>query len=84
MPPFYYKALMAVKSIPYGQYQTYKEIAMKAGNPKAVRAAGTANARNPIPIVIPCHRVLASNGGLGGYGGGLNIKNFLLNLEGTI
>jgi len=57
---------------------------MKAGNPKAVRAAGTANARNPIPIVIPCHRVLASNGGLGGYGGGLNIKNFLLNLEGTI
>jgi len=49
-----------------------------------VRAAGTANARNPIPIVIPCHRVLASNGGLGGYGGGLNIKNFLLNLEGTI
>ena len=75
---------MAVKSIPYGQYRTYKEIAMSAGNPKAVRAAGTANASNPIPIVIPCHRVLASNGGLGGYGGGLNIKNFLLNLEGTI
>ena len=84
LPPFYYKALMAVKSIPYGEYRTYKEIAMIAGSPKAIRAAGSANAKNPIPIVIPCHRVLGSGGRLGGYGGGLNIKNFLLNLEGII
>ena len=84
MPPFYYKALMAVKSIPYGEYKTYKEIAMIAGNPKAIRAAGSANAKNPIPIVIPCHRVLGSGGSLGGYGGGLDIKSFLLNLEDVI
>ena len=84
LPPFYYKALMAVKSIPYGEYRTYKEIAMIAGSPKAIRAAGSANAKNPIPIVIPCHRVLGSRGRLGGYGGGLNRKNFLLNLEGVI
>jgi methylated-DNA-[protein]-cysteine S-methyltransferase len=84
MPPFYYKTLMAVKKIPYGEYRTYKEIAMMAGNPKAIRAAGSANARNPIPIIIPCHRVLANGGGLGGYGGGLNIKNFLLNFEGVV
>ena len=84
LPPFYYKALMAVKSIPYGEYRTYKEIAMIAGSPKAIRAAGSANAKNPIPIVIPCHRVLGSGGRLGGYGGGLNRKNFLLKLEGVI
>lgn len=84
LPPFYYKALMAVKSIPYGEYRTYKEIAMIAGSPKAIRAVGSANAKNPIPIVIPCHRVLGSGGQLGGYGGGLNRKNFLLNLEGVI
>ena len=84
LPPFYYKALMAVKSIPYGEYRTYKEIAMIAGSPKAIRAAGSANAKNPIPIVIPCHRVLGSERRLGGYGGGLNRKNFLLNLEGVI
>ena len=84
LPPFYYKALMTVKSIPYGEYRTYKEIAMIAGSPKAIRAAGSANAKNPIPIVIPCHRVLGSGGRLGGYGGGLNRKKILLNLEGVI
>jgi len=63
---------------------TYKEVAERAGNPKAVRAAGSANANNPLPIVIPCHRVLATGGGLGGYGGGLDMKNFLLNLEGAL
>jgi len=83
LPPFYSKALMAVRNIPYGQYSTYKEIAIRAGSPKAVRAAGSANACNPIPIIIPCHRVLASDGRLGGYAGGLKIKNYLLNLEGT-
>ena len=54
----------------------------KAGNPKATRATGSANARNPIPVIIPCHRVLASGGKLGGYGGGIKIKKYLLKLEG--
>ena len=84
LPPFYNKTLMVVKKIPYGQYSTYKEIAKKTGNEKAVRAVGTANAKNPIPIIIPCHRVLASNGGIGGYGGGLAIKNYLLKIEGAL
>ena len=73
-----------VKQIPYGSYLTYKEVAERAGNPKAVRAVGSANAHNPLPIVVPCHRVLATGGGLGGYGGGLDMKNYLLNLEGTL
>ena len=84
MPPFHQKVLMVVKDIPYGQYRTYQQVAKNAGNPKAVRAAGSANANNPLPIVIPCHRVLATGGGLGGYGGGLDVKNYLLNLEGTL
>lgn len=84
MPPFQTKALNIVKQIPYGAFISYKKVAQKAGNPKAVRAAGSANANNPLPIVIPCHRVLATGGGLGGYGGGLNMKNYLLNLEGAL
>ena len=84
MPPFQTEALNVVKQIPYGSYLTYKEVAERAGNPKAVRAAGSANANNPLPIVIPCHRVLATGGGLGGFGGGLDMKNFLLNLEGAL
>ena len=84
MPPFHQKVLMVVKDIPYGQYRTYQQVAKNAGNPKAVRAAGSANANNPLPIVIPCHRVLATGGGLGGYGGGLDVKNYLLNLEGAL
>ena len=84
MPPFQMDALNVVKQIPYGSYLTYKEVAERAGNPKAVRAVGSANAHNPLPIVIPCHRVLATGGGLGGYGGGLDMKNYLLNLEGTL
>ena len=62
---------------------SYKEVAKRSGRPKAVRAAGSANAKNPLPIVIPCHRVLSTGGGIGGYGGGLKIKNYLLNLEGA-
>ncbi|WP_394753998.1 methylated-DNA--[protein]-cysteine S-methyltransferase [Crenothrix sp.] len=68
-------------AIPYGQTASYKAIALAADNPKAVRAVGQANNKNPIPIFIPCHRVIGSNGKMVGYGGGLAIKEQLLNLE---
>ena len=77
------RALRAVNRIPYGQTRTYMQVAKSAGNERAVRAAGTACGRNPIPIVVPCHRVLRTGGGLGGYGGGLPMKEALLELEGT-
>jgi len=80
-PPFFKRALLEVSKIPFGQTASYKEIAKKCGNPKAMRAVGSANANNPIPLVIPCHRVLKHDGGLGGFGGGLEIKRFLLTLE---
>jgi methylated-DNA-[protein]-cysteine S-methyltransferase len=67
--------------IPYGATTSYGELACRVGNPKASRAVGLANGRNPIPIVIPCHRVIGSNGSLTGYGGGLAIKEHLLTLE---
>jgi len=67
--------------IPYGETRSYKEVAKMAGNVKACRAAGMANNRNPIAIIIPCHRVIGSNGSLIGYGGGLDIKRYLLCLE---
>ncbi|MDN5582702.1 MAG: methylated-DNA--[protein]-cysteine S-methyltransferase [Corynebacterium sp.] len=67
--------------IGYGHTQTYKEVAELVGNPKAVRAVGTACATNPLPVVVPCHRVLRSDGGLGGYLGGLEAKTTLLTLE---
>jgi len=73
----------AIAKIPYGQTRSYTEIARRAGNPRAVRAAGTACGSNPLPIVVPCHRVLRSGGGLGGYGGGLPMKEALLELEGA-
>lgn len=84
MPPFHQKALDAVKKIPFGKTISYSDVAERAGNIKAARAAGSANANNPIPIIIPCHRVLASGRGLGGYAGGLKIKKYLLNLEGAL
>jgi methylated-DNA-[protein]-cysteine S-methyltransferase len=68
-------------AIPYGETRSYKEIAESIGNKKASRAVGLANNRNPIPIFIPCHRVIGANGKLVGYGGGLHIKSFLLKLE---
>ncbi len=71
----------AVQAIPYGETITYSELARRIGNPKAVRAVGTANGRNPLPLVIPCHRVVAAGGRLGGYGGGLRLKRRLLDLE---
>lgn len=71
----------ALQTIPYGQTQSYKFIAKKIDNPKAVRAVGQAIHRNPIPIIIPCHRVMGSNGTLTGYASGLKIKQYLLTLE---
>lgn len=71
----------ALQQIPYGETRTYAEIARAVGNPKGFRAVGSANHKNPIPIIIPCHRVVASGGGLGGYGGGLDLKRRLLALE---
>lgn len=70
-----------VRDIPFGATTTYGAIARRLGQPGAARAVGSANGRNPIPIVIPCHRVVASGGGLGGYGGGLELKRRLLALE---
>jgi methylated-DNA-[protein]-cysteine S-methyltransferase len=78
------RAARAIARIPYGQTRSYTDIATSAGNPRAVRAAGTACGANPIPIVVPCHRVLRSGGGLGGYGGGLAMKRGLLQLEGIL
>jgi methylated-DNA-[protein]-cysteine S-methyltransferase len=78
------KVQRAINRIPYGQTRTYTDMARSAGNERAVRAAGTACGSNPIPIVVPCHRVLRSGGGLGGYGGGLQMKEALLELEGIL
>jgi methylated-DNA-[protein]-cysteine S-methyltransferase len=77
------RALRSVARIPYGETRTYTQVARGAGNARAVRAAGTACGSNPIPIVVPCHRVLRVGGGLGGYGGGLPMKEGLLELEGV-
>ena len=71
----------ALQSIPYGQTWSYAQLADKIGKPAAVRAVGLANGRNPVAIVIPCHRVIGSDGSLTGYGGGLDRKRFLLDLE---
>jgi methylated-DNA-[protein]-cysteine S-methyltransferase len=75
------RVLDAASHIPYGNTRSYREIAREAGNAAAVRAAGTALATNPLPIIVPCHRVLRSDGGLGGYRGGLDAKRQLLILE---
>jgi methylated-DNA-[protein]-cysteine S-methyltransferase len=71
----------ALAAIPYGQTRTYADIAKAIGRPRAVRAVGLANGRNPLPIVVPCHRVIGKDGSLVGYGGGLTIKQALLDLE---
>ncbi|MCL5071017.1 MAG: methylated-DNA--[protein]-cysteine S-methyltransferase [Actinobacteria bacterium] len=70
-----------LQDIPYGTTQSYKEIALKIGDSNACRAVGLANNKNPIPVFIPCHRVIGANGDLTGYRGGLEIKSYLLNLE---
>lgn len=81
---FRQRVLRSIDSIPYGETRSYKEMAAGAGNPKAVRAAGSACGSNPIPIIVPCHRVLRTGGALGGYGGGLEMKQELLRLEGVL
>lgn len=70
-----------LRDIPYGELVSYKTIAKAIGNPKAVRAVGGANGRNPIPIIVPCHRVIGSDGSLTGFGGGLETKRRLIDLE---
>ena len=77
-------ALKALVRVPYGATVTYSELASSAGSPRAHRAAGSACGSNPIPIVVPCHRVVRTGGGLGGYGGGLEVKEYLLELEGAL
>jgi methylated-DNA-[protein]-cysteine S-methyltransferase len=79
--PFQREVWTALQTIPYGKTISYSELAQHIGKPNAVRAVGAANGQNPLPIVIPCHRVIGSNGSLTGYAGGLHIKRFLLNLE---
>jgi methylated-DNA-[protein]-cysteine S-methyltransferase len=84
--PFQLKTLKAVFKIPYGETCTYADIAMQIGHPNAYRAVGRANATNPLPLVIPCHRVIGTDGKLHGYGGGdgLPTKEWLLKMEGSV
>ena len=79
--PFQQDVWNQLTKIPYGRTQSYGQLAHAVGKPKAYRAAGSANGKNPLPIIIPCHRVIRGNGGLGGYSCGLHIKRFLLDLE---
>jgi methylated-DNA-[protein]-cysteine S-methyltransferase len=81
--PFGRRVLDAASQIPYGRVLTYTQVAAEAGSPRGSRAAGNALGANPIPIVVPCHRVLRGSGALGGYAGGLDRKQFLLELEGA-
>ena len=78
------KVLKATAAIPYGETLSYGEVAAEAGNPRAFRAAGTALGRNPLPLLVPCHRVLQSGGKVGNYGGGPEMKKALLKLEGGL
>jgi methylated-DNA-[protein]-cysteine S-methyltransferase len=82
--PFGRKVLRVTSEIPYGGVLSYREVAADAGSPRGSRAAGNALGSNPMPIVVPCHRVLHSGGGLGGYGGGVQRKRWLLELEGAL
>jgi methylated-DNA-[protein]-cysteine S-methyltransferase len=79
--PFQQRVWAALQEIPYGETISYGELARWVGNHKASRAVGTANGRNPVAIVVPCHRVIAADGGIGGYGGGLDRKRWLLEHE---
>lgn len=80
--PFQLRVWEALQAVPYAQACAYKDIAKRIGSPKAVRAVGGANNRNPVPIIVPCHRVIGAAGALVGYGGGLDIKTYLLRHEG--
>ena len=81
---FQLQVLNELQKIPYGKTCTYQDVAVAINRPKAVRAVGAANGRNPLPIVIPCHRVIGANGSLTGFGGGLDVKEYLLGLEAGI
>jgi methylated-DNA-[protein]-cysteine S-methyltransferase len=83
LPPFLQRALRAAEQVPYGEVRTYTWVATQAGNARAARAAGQAMHHNPVPLVIPCHRIVGSGGGLTGFGGGLDMKRQLLALEGV-
>jgi methylated-DNA-[protein]-cysteine S-methyltransferase len=78
---FQKKVWNELRNIPYGETISYGDLARRVGNPSAARAVGSANARNPIPIIVPCHRVIGTNGSLVGFGGGLSTKSYLLGLE---
>ena len=82
--PFHREVLAELARVPFGQTTTYGTLARQAGRPRAARAVGTVMNRNPIPIVLPCHRVVGANGSLTGYAGGLDVKEALLRLEGAI
>ena len=81
---FHRSVLRTTAGIGYGHVRSYAEVAAGAGSPRAVRAAGNALGSNPIPVIVPCHRVVRTGGGLGGYGGGLERKEYLLRLEGAL
>jgi methylated-DNA-[protein]-cysteine S-methyltransferase len=81
--PFHEAVLRELALVPYGRVETYGSLAAKVGSPKAARAVGTVMNRNPIPIVLPCHRIIGANGSLTGYAGGLDVKRTLLELEGA-
>jgi methylated-DNA-[protein]-cysteine S-methyltransferase len=81
--PFQLRVWEELQAIPYGETRSYSEVAGRIGKPDAVRAVGAANGANPLPIVVPCHRVLGADGSLTGFGGGLRVKRFLLDLEST-
>jgi methylated-DNA-[protein]-cysteine S-methyltransferase len=84
MGEFAKKVLGATARVPFGSTSTYRDIAARIGTPRAARAVGNALGSNPVPIVVPCHRVLRTGGGLGGYGGGVDRKELLLRLEGAV
>jgi methylated-DNA-[protein]-cysteine S-methyltransferase len=81
LTPFQARVLAVLQTIPYGETRSYREVAAALGQPRAVRAVGAANGANPLPLVIPCHRVIGSGGSLTGFAGGLEAKRYLLNLE---
>ena len=82
--PFQRKVWRGIRTVPYGQTRSYKWLAQKVGNPLSVRAVGNACGKNPLPIIIPCHRIIASNGSLGGFSGGVKLKRQLLRNEGIV
>ncbi len=82
--PFQLRVWERLREIPYGETMSYAQLALQIGEPRAIRAVGAANGRNPLPIVVPCHRVIGADGSLTGYAGGLERKRLLLELEGSL